>query len=135
MVFGSGLLIRDCGQLWIVAPGNEYGITSDGQDHAGGVEMRQIAATVPFLVRSVMTWERGHPARIYLHLHPVRIFHPAQFLQCVRLTRKRARCPRSQGFHFGQDARAPRVLYASRVDHLSGVDQGLRTTLDRRSRK
>jgi hypothetical protein len=29
-------LIRDCGQLWIVAPGNEYAITSDGQDHAGG---------------------------------------------------------------------------------------------------
>jgi len=91
----------------------------------GVVEMRQIAATVPFLVRSVMTWERGHPARIYLHLHP------AQVLQCVRLTRKRARCPRSQGFqvfYCGQDARAPRVLYASRVDHLSGVDQGLRTT-------
>ena len=74
----------------------------------GVVEMRQIAATVPFLVRSVMTWERGHPARIYLHLHPVRIFHPAQGLQCGRLTRKGTRCPRSQVFHCGQDARAPR---------------------------
>ena len=65
----------------------------------GVVEMRQIAATVPFLVRSVMTWERGHPARIYLHLHPVRIFHPAQGFQgfhCGRLARMRARCERSQ---------------------------------------
>ena len=59
--------------------------------------MRQIAATVPFLVRSVMTWERGHPARIYLHLHPVPIFHPAQVLHYVCIS------PAS-----GQDARAPR---------------------------
>ena len=67
----------------------------------GVVEMRQIAATVPFLMRSVMTWERGHLARIFLHLHPVPIFHPAQVVQgfhCGRLARKRARCPRSQGF-------------------------------------
>ena len=76
--------------------------------------MRQIAATVPFLVRSVMTWERGHPARISRHFHPVPIFHPAQVLHYVCVSpasRKRARCPRSQGFqvfHCGQDARAPR---------------------------
>ena len=61
--------------------------------------MRQIAATVPFLVRSVMTWERGHPARIYLHLHPVPIFHPAQVLHYVCVS------PAS-----GQDARAPRAF-------------------------
>jgi len=81
----------------------------DGLDHAGVVIMRQISATDPFLARSAMTWERGHPAGICLHLQPVRIFHPGQVLHYVRLTPKRARCPRSQ------------VLYASRVDHLSEV--------------
>ncbi len=63
----------------------------DGLDHTGVVEMRQVAATVPFLMGSVKPWERGHPARIFLHLHPIRIFHPAQVLHCWRLARKRAR--------------------------------------------
>ena len=62
-------------------------------DHGSSLQKMNTAS---LQARSVMTWERGHPARIFLHFHPIRIFHPVQVVHgfhCGRLARMRASCP------------------------------------------